>query len=98
MTPLALAVYLVIVTWAVFQSNRRWMTLLWIVVGVVGTLGAFAALAAIWPDRAAILGHIASISCLLVSALFGVNHIRLYGRPSDPKLPVPEKVELDQRR
>jgi hypothetical protein len=91
MTPIAPAVYLVVVTWGILQSNRRWMTLLWIVVGLAATLGVFAGLAAIWPDRAGALGHTALIPSLLVSALVGVNHMRSHRRPSAPKAPTSPK-------
>jgi hypothetical protein len=78
-------VYLALVTWAIMQSNRRWMTLLWIVVSLVATLGLFAGAAEIWPDLTEVFGHMAMIPSLLVSALVGVNHMQSHPRPSDGK-------------
>ncbi len=89
MTALVPAVYLAVVTWAILQSNRRWMTLLWIFVGLAATLGVFASLAGIWPDLAAVLGHTVAIPSLLVSALVGLNDMRLHRRPQAPKVPNP---------
>ena len=43
-------VYLALVTWAIIKSNRRWMTLLWIVAGLAASLGLFAGAAQIWPE------------------------------------------------
>ena len=88
MLPIAPVVYLIVVTWSILQSNRRWMTLLWIILGLAVTLGVFAGLAAVWPDRAGVLGHTAAIPTLLVSALLGVNHMRSHRRPQVTKLPV----------
>lgn len=84
-SPLALVAYLVAVTWAIMQSNKRWMTVLWIVSGLGVTLGLFALAAAIWPDFAGVLGHVAVIPTLLISALAGINHMRSHRRPSPPK-------------
>jgi len=78
-------VYLALVTWAIMQSNRRWMTLLWIVVSLVATLGLFAGAAENWPDLTEVFGHMAMIPSLLVSALVGVNHMQSHPRPSDGK-------------
>jgi hypothetical protein len=89
MTALAPVVYLVVVTWAILQSNRRWMTLLWIVVSLAATVGAFALAGAIWPDLAGVLGHAAAIPSLLISALVGVKHMRSHRRPSVPKVSHP---------
>jgi hypothetical protein len=63
--PLPLVAYLVAVTWALVNSSKRWMTFLWIVVGLAGSTGVFAVIAAIWPDRAGVLGHVAAIPSLL---------------------------------
>jgi hypothetical protein len=83
---LAPVAYLIVVTWAMLQSNRKWMTLFWVVAGLAATLGAFAGAAAIWPDLAGVFGHIAVIPTLLVSALLGVNHMRSHRRPQVPKV------------
>ncbi|MGO9538988.1 MAG: hypothetical protein ACLPN2_00165, partial [Terriglobales bacterium] len=87
MLPIAPAAYLVAVTWAILQSDRRWMTLLWVVIGLAATVGVFAGAAAIWPDLAGVLGHVAAIPALLVSALLGINHMRSHRRPQVPKVP-----------
>jgi hypothetical protein len=50
MTLIAPMVYLALVTWAIIKSNRRWMTLLWIVAGLAASLGLFAGAAQIWPE------------------------------------------------
>jgi hypothetical protein len=89
MLPIAPVPYLVVVTWAILQSTRRWMTLLWIVVSLAATVGVFALAGAIWPDLAGVLGHVAAIPSLLISALVGVNHMRSHRKPSVPKLPTP---------
>jgi hypothetical protein len=87
MTPIVFIVYLVVVAWAIVESNRRWMTLLWIVVSFAATVGVFAGAAAIWRDLAGVLGHTAALPSLLVSALTGVNHMRSHRRLSAPKAP-----------
>ena len=74
-------VYLALMTWAIMQSNRRWMTLLWIVVSLVATLGLFAGGVEIWPDLTEVFGHMALIPSLLISALVGVNHMQSNPRP-----------------
>ena len=81
-TPL---VYLALVTWAIIQSDRRWMTLLWTVVGLAATLGLFAGAAEIWPDLTEMFGHMALIPSLLISTLVGVNHMQSHPRPSGGK-------------
>ena len=78
-------VYLALVTWAIMQSNRRWMTLLWIVASLMATLALFIGAAEIWPDLTEVFGHMAMIPSLLVSALVGVNHMQSHPRPSDGK-------------
>jgi hypothetical protein len=88
-SPLPLVAYLVAVTWAMVQSNKRWMTLLWIVAGLAVTLGLFVAASLIWPDMAGVLGHVAVIPTLLVSALAGINHMRSHRRQAVPKAPKP---------
>ena len=88
-SPLPLAAYLVAVTWAMVQSNKRWMTLLWIVAGFAVTLGLFTVAAYIWSDLAGVLGHVAVIPTLLVSALAGIEHMRSHRRPTVPKPPKP---------
>jgi hypothetical protein len=51
MTLIAPMVYLALVTWAtIIKSNRRWMTLLWIVAGLAASLGLLAGAAQIWPE------------------------------------------------
>jgi hypothetical protein len=79
-SPLPLVAYLASVTWAVMQSNRRWMTLLWIVAGLAVTLGSFAVAGLVWPDLAGVLGHVAVIPTLLISALAGIGHMRRHRR------------------
>jgi hypothetical protein len=78
-------VYLALVIWAVVESKRRWMTLLWTVAGLVATLGLFFAAAEIWPDLTEVFAHMALIPSLLISALVGVNHMQSHSRPSDRK-------------
>jgi hypothetical protein len=85
MTLITPFVYLALVTWAVIESNRPWMTLLWIVASLVATLGLFAGVAEIYPDLTEVLGHMALIPTLLVSVLVGVNHMQSHPRPSDGK-------------
>jgi hypothetical protein len=84
-SPLPLVGYLVAVTWAIMNSNKRWITLLWIVGGLALTLGLFALAGLIWPDLAGVLGTVAVIPTLLISALAGINHMRGHRRPSAPK-------------
>ena len=74
--------YLALVTWAIIKSNRRWMTLLWIVASLAVSVGLFAGAAQIWPDLTDMFGHMALIPSLLVSALVGVNHMQSHPRPS----------------
>jgi hypothetical protein len=81
MTLITAVVYLALVTWAIIKSNRRWMTLLWTLVGLAATLGSFAGAALIWPDRTEMFGHMALIPSLLISALIGVNHMLSNPRP-----------------
>jgi hypothetical protein len=86
-SPLPMVAYLGAVVWAMMQSNKRWMTLLWIVAGLAITLGLFLAASLIWPDMATILGDIAVIPTLLISALAGTNHMRSHRRQTVPKVP-----------
>jgi hypothetical protein len=83
--PIPLALYLLAVAWAIQNSAKRWVTLLWIIVGLGATLGVFFVLASIWPDTADVLGHVAVIPTLLVSALAGITHMRSHRRPAPPK-------------
>jgi hypothetical protein len=83
MTLITPMVYLALVIWAIIESNRRWMALVWIVAGLAATLGLFAGAAEIWPALTEMLGHMALIPSLLVSALVGVNHMQSHPRPSD---------------
>jgi hypothetical protein len=78
-TPVA---YLALVTWAVIKSNRRWMTSLWTVASLAGSVSLFTGAAQIWPDLTKMFGHMALIPSLLVSALVGVNHMQSHPRPS----------------
>jgi hypothetical protein len=87
--PIAPIFYLLAVAWAIQHSARRWMTLLWVVVGLGATLGVFILAGAIWPDLAGVLGHLAAIPSLLVSALFGIHHMRSHRRPEAPHVPTP---------
>jgi hypothetical protein len=73
--------YLALVTWAIIKSNRRWITLLWIVASLVVSVSLFAGAAQIWPDLTEMFGHMALIPSLLVSALVGVNHMQSHPRP-----------------
>ena len=50
MTLIAPMVYLALVPWAIIKSNRRWMTLLWIMAGLAASLGLFAGAAQIWSE------------------------------------------------
>lgn len=77
--------YLFAVGWSIWQSNKRWMTVLWIVAGLAATLCVFFVLSLLWPDLAGVLGHAAVIPTLLVSALAGINHMRSHRRMSAPK-------------
>jgi hypothetical protein len=81
MTLITPMVYLVLATWAIMQSNRRWMTLLWIVASLMATLALFIGAAEIWPDLTEEFAHMALIPSLLVSALVGVNHMQSHSRP-----------------
>lgn len=85
MTLITPIVYLALVTWAIVESSRRWMTLLWTVASLAATLGLFAGAAEIWPDLTEVLGHMALIPTLLVSVLVGANHMQSHPRPSDGK-------------
>jgi hypothetical protein len=86
MTALPLVAYLIAVVWAIMESSQRWMTLLWIVLGLVAAIGTLFLLSLIWPFAAAILGHLAAILGFLVSAVVGLNHMRAHRRPQVPKL------------
>ena len=50
MTLITAVVYLALVTWAIIKSNRRWITLLWIVASLVVSVSLFAGAAQIWPE------------------------------------------------
>lgn len=89
MSPIGLLIYLTVVVWAMIKSNKRWMTLLWIVVGLAVTIGAFAGASAIWPDLAGVLGHTVLIPSFLVSAVLGLHHMRSHRRSSTPKTATP---------
>lgn len=60
------------------------MTILWTVGGLAVSLGLFAGAAAIWPDLAGVLGHVAGIPTLLISALAGISHMRSHRRATPP--------------
>jgi peptidoglycan/LPS O-acetylase OafA/YrhL len=81
-TPMA---YLALMTWAVIKSNRRWVTLLWIVASLAVSVSLFAGASQIWPDLTEMFGHMALIPSLLVSALVGVNHMQSHPRQSRGK-------------
>jgi hypothetical protein len=54
---LGLLLYLAAVTWAVIESGKRWMTLLWIVVSFAAVLAVLLLCSQIWPFEAGVLGH-----------------------------------------
>ena len=81
MTLITPMVYLALVTWAIIESSRRWMTLLWTVVGLVASLGLFVGVALVWPDLTEVFGHMALIPSLLISSLIGVNYMQSHPRP-----------------
>jgi len=85
MTLITLMAYLALMTWSVIKSNRRWMTLFWIVTSLTVSVSLFGGAAQIWPDQTEMFGHMALIPSLLVSALVGVNHMQSHPRPSSRK-------------
>ncbi len=85
MNSFAFLVYLTLVIWAITQSTKRWITLLWIISSIAVTIGVFWLLSLMLPYGAAILGHVALPVSMLISGLIGVNHMRANRRISAPK-------------
>ena len=56
------------------QSNKRWKTVLFTIVGLAGTLAAFYVLSLIWPYASDVLGHAVLIPMLLVSAFVAITN------------------------
>ena len=77
--------YLVAVVWATMKSNKRWLTLLWIVVSLIATVGMFFATSLAWPYLATALGYAAVDVSLLVSALVGISYMRAHRSTAAPK-------------
>ncbi len=77
---IALLIYLVIVIWALTESAKRLMTLLWVIVAIATTLGLFMLLGEIMPWGTVILGHAALPVCIAISAFVGVTHMRVHRR------------------
>jgi hypothetical protein len=73
--------YLAAVVWAVVESGKRWMTLLWIVVSLAAVIAMAWLLSLIWPSKAAALGDMAGFLSWL-SALVGISHMRANRRPA----------------
>jgi hypothetical protein len=86
MTPLLPAAYLTAVIWAIVTSSKRWMTVLWVVAGLVAIVGVAFLCSLIWPFEAGVLGHLAAPISMLTSALAGITHMRAHKRPAVPKL------------
>src|SRR5438477_9703884 len=82
---LPLLLYLLAVTFAITQSRLRWLTFLWVLVGLGATIALFFVLSLIWTDLAGVLGHVVLIPALLVSVLVGLNHMRTHRRTSTSK-------------
>lgn len=79
---IALLIYLAIVIWALTESAKRLMTLMWVIVTIGAILGVFMLLGQIMPWGAGVLGHAALPVCMAISAFVGVTHMRAHRRPA----------------
>jgi O-antigen/teichoic acid export membrane protein len=76
MTAVPLLFFIVVLTWAMTQSNKRWMTLLWMVVGLIGTVMILWLVSLFLPYGSAILGHTAASLSFFISGIVGIIHTR----------------------
>lgn len=83
-SPIGLMVYLMVVVWSIFQSGKKWMTALWVIISLAAVIGIFAALALVWPYESGVLGHLAIPAGMLVSAMVAVNHMRAHRKMKAP--------------
>jgi hypothetical protein len=78
-------IFLAGVAWAIAQSAKRLMTVLWIAGSIVAVIGVMLVLSLAMPDEAWVLGHATASLVLLIPAIVGVGHARATLR----KVPAP---------
>ena len=83
-SPLLGIIYLITVALTLVRSRKRWITLLWIVGGLVLVFALSMLAVLIWPDRAGGIGSLGAIFSMLVSAVLGINHMLAHRCPSPP--------------
>jgi len=80
MSALPLVVFLAGTIWAISQSAKRLMTVLWILGSIVVVLGLMWVLSLAMPYGAEVLGHAAAPLVLFIPAIVGVGHARAHRR------------------
>jgi hypothetical protein len=80
MNALPLAIFLAGVIWAITQSAKRLMTVLWIVGSIAVVIGLLWVLSLAMPYGAGVLGHAAAFLVLVIPAVVGVGHARAHRR------------------
>jgi len=81
MTGVPLLFFVAVVVWAVIQSSKRWMTLLWMVVGFIGTVGVLWLVSLLLPYGSGVLGHTAAALSFFISGMIGIVHTRGNRKP-----------------
>jgi hypothetical protein len=76
MIAVSLFFFIAVLAWAITQSNKRWMTLLWMVVGLIGTVMVLWLISLLLPYGSDILGHTAAALSFFISGMVGIIHAR----------------------
>jgi len=84
MNAIPAVLYLVVVAWAIAESAKRLMTVLWILVSLAAVVGLMWVLSLIWTFGAEVVAHVTVIVALLISAFVGVSHMRAHRRGPAP--------------
>ena len=79
-----LLLWLGAVVWAIVESSKRVLTVLWIVVSLASVTGTLYVCSLIWPFGAAIFAHLVLPLGEVISAAVGIEHMRRHKRGSAP--------------
>lgn len=80
MKAVPLLIFVVAVSWAISQSAKRWMTVLWIVASIAIVIVLAFVLSLAMPYGAEILGHAAAPLIFIIPSIVGVGHARAHKR------------------
>lgn len=84
MTALPAILYIAAVVYAIGESAKRWMTVLWILVSLIAVVAGLYLLSLIWPFGEGIFAYMALPLGFLISGFVGINHMRAHRRTPKP--------------